>query len=890
MSLSYIENYVYFNEDMQRTLNFRGHMELQNLQYDEYVEELKNCFAHSIPIETRVLARVLAVSWARHDWELSQFLLKRSADPRVMNSVNVSVVLKAAKLVDAKRRMAAIKRKKIKKRPAHISVELRKLSYEEPSGSLTGSLCKWINKNWIRNIDVDVLSYSLEEKHQMKKWKQLISYLHTPSIYFKYPEFLNRINTQGRWEKQVQQEEFSKLDDLLAKGFILPAEYEKKKSILTGEENDNNFDDKTKVYQYEPKNCNWDMYDFSDQDRVNPPNPGHPFIIHGDMGHINTDIVVVKLGSFLEGYLGGAIEDYYGEDILPFLHKDLDVPDIKDVNIRKATRKFRRGDELVSVVEVEKVGGLSGSSTVYYDRETLQSKLPNTKPNSPHLLISIVGDKQYVPVTACSVEKTVRCMYNALAKECPVPEGETRTVAIPPFCFNSSTYHPKESRSKILKAQIKAILEGSIRYPQFVPIIVCPSDDLHKLCLYARSETVDTPTYGILENEDSSVFKELVSHLDAKRLVTFVGAGLSMNSGLPSWKDLINYMASKAHIHPPTDDSDSFLYTAQDIKSQLGNAFGGTLKDGLGYTTSSRPNPSVTHYLLSRLSTSHVITTNYDLLIEDTYRYLKTPGFVVSKSSDVAKVPISSVHTNILKIHGDINDPDNVVFTHEDYDNYFEERPAVSTLLKGLLFNRSFLFLGYSLRDPNLHSLMDEVSSVLKDAQRHCYAIIFEGGENEIRNWKEKGLQVIKLKGDSVQQKIYSLWRFLDVLQQSCQKNIGAWLSDENRDFIPTTLPRKTEQTINRLRDTLKELSDQMDDPQVADFVFPWLLLGTEMGLSLATNKWDSIAEVMRSKGRGESESLDYLSSLVAGLQMSCGKGEQPYLDAIDELIKDRFV
>lgn len=107
----------------------------------------------------------------------------------------------------------------------------------------------------------------------------------------------------------------------------------------------------------------------------------------------------------------------------------------------------------------------------------------------------------------------------------------------------------------------------------------------------------------------------------------------------------------------------------------------------------------------------------------------------------------------MLKIHGDISTPHDIVLTKTDYDNYFQKRPAVSTLLKGnahdhnffntqkgLLLNRTFLFVGYSLRDLNLQIILNEVSSLLKDAKRPAYAVVFEATQAEIQHWKDQGI------------------------------------------------------------------------------------------------------------------------------------------------------
>ena len=99
---------------------------------------------------------------------------------------------------------------------------------------------------------------------------------------------------------------------------------------------------------------------------------------------------------------------------------------------------------------------------------------------------------------------------------------------------------------------------------------------------------------------------------------------------------------------------------------------------------------------------------------------------------------------NVLKIHGDISCPDEIVLTRSDYESYFTKRPAVSTLLKGLLLNRTFLFIGYSLRDINLQIILNEVSSLLKDARRPAYAVLFDASDSDIEHWAKQGKKTQK--------------------------------------------------------------------------------------------------------------------------------------------------
>lgn len=74
------------------------------------------------------------------------------------------------------------------------------------------------------------------------------------------------------------------------------------------------------------------------------------------------------------------------------------------------------------------------------------------------------------------------------------------------------------------------------------------------------------------------------------------------------------------------------------------------LREALGFTSTHKPMPSLTHYLISGLPMRDVVTTNYDPLLEISLKALKVAAFTISEPSDVARAPTGQFHTNVLKV------------------------------------------------------------------------------------------------------------------------------------------------------------------------------------------------------------------------------------------------
>lgn len=77
----------------------------------------------------------------------------------------------------------------------------------------------------------------------------------------------------------------------------------------------------------------------------------------------------------------------------------------------------------------------------------------------------------------------------------------------------------------------------------------------------------------------------------------------------------------------------------------------------------------------------------------------------------------------MLKLHGDIADPDRVVVTKDDYERYSTENAALLLRLRNDLVTRSFLFVGFSFADPNLDLIFGQLRQIVGDSPRTHYAI-----------------------------------------------------------------------------------------------------------------------------------------------------------------------
>ncbi|WP_404383217.1 SIR2 family protein [Caenispirillum salinarum] len=103
-----------------------------------------------------------------------------------------------------------------------------------------------------------------------------------------------------------------------------------------------------------------------------------------------------------------------------------------------------------------------------------------------------------------------------------------------------------------------------------------------------------------------------------------------------------------------------------------------------------------------------IITTNYDTFLEEVF-----PGFQPYIGQESLLFGSPQGVAEIYKIHGCCTDPNSLVLTDSDYKQFHKKNPYLAAKLLATFVEHPIIFLGYSLSDHNIVSILGEIVGCL---------------------------------------------------------------------------------------------------------------------------------------------------------------------------------
>ena len=233
--------------------------------------------------------------------------------------------------------------------------------------------------------------------------------------------------------------------------------------------------------------------------------------------------------------------------------------------------------------------------------------------------------------------------------------------------------------------------------------------------------------------------------IEADDLVLFIGAGLSWNlkntenEPLGGWdkmvKSILSHLNEKGYItdeEKQSCDKPNPIDTLQELENRRisRREVGEFVKH---YFTLKEENDLSFHQKLFSLSTK-IITTNYDRAFEKAVPKLQEIKAYKTKDYELNRLKKDSVF--LFKLHGCIEHIDSMVLFPSDYDKLYksEGREAEHTLyaLRNLIFNKTFLFIGTGLGDPQINGIFKEIKRTQGIYNQEHYIITLDSLDDSL--------------------------------------------------------------------------------------------------------------------------------------------------------------
>lgn len=243
----------------------------------------------------------------------------------------------------------------------------------------------------------------------------------------------------------------------------------------------------------------------------------------------------------------------------------------------------------------------------------------------------------------------------------------------------------------------------------------------------------------------------LIDQIKEGQVVLFLGSGASKGAIHPHGDSppdgnqlrnlIVDKFLAKEFVGRPLDQvveiaiSESDLFTVQEYIYKIFNEF----------------KPSSFHKLIPAFKWAAIASTNYDLIIERAYSDAvekQQKPVVFTKNGERIEEKLKTLDSVIyLKLHGCITNISDqnlpLILTPEQYVTHRKGRSRLFDRMKSLAYEYPILFVGYTLSDPDIRSIMLELNE-LGDAKPRSYLLAPNVTDQDERFWESRKITSIK--------------------------------------------------------------------------------------------------------------------------------------------------
>ena len=282
--------------------------------------------------------------------------------------------------------------------------------------------------------------------------------------------------------------------------------------------------------------------------------------------------------------------------------------------------------------------------------------------------------------------------------------------------------------------------------------------------------------------------QEIIREIKEKKTVVFCGAGISFHSGLPLANDLVKYLLEKLNTNK--EDINAIINSSLPFESFIESLRSNSnVNEILEIFKHGEPNAN--HLLLAKLAKakylSTILTTNFDPLIEKAFEAQELKRGVdfevYYRENDLDKIKWNNTKINLVKIHGSVEDIQNMAITLEQVSSEIlsEKRKGVIEYIFSKGLHNSVLVMGYSCSD------IFDISIQIQAIRENYKKVVFLDHREDrqaVRNLTEKQHK------NPFQKFLKSKWILYNT--DKLVEKIWKYCIDERYSFLPRIAINKT--------------------------------------------------------------------------------------------------
>ena len=272
--------------------------------------------------------------------------------------------------------------------------------------------------------------------------------------------------------------------------------------------------------------------------------------------------------------------------------------------------------------------------------------------------------------------------------------------------------------------------------------------------------------------------QDLLGDLARQKVVLFLGAGVSasaitaLGGRIPGWPEFLDACSNEINdplrqqVKDILADRD-YLLACELLKTYHADQWEDILSSTFGQTAKASP----LHSALLGLRQRIVLTTNFDKVFETAWTACLSgsthyPKVIAQIDESIFRILKDHDGNFILKIHGTIDQANTLIFSRSEYIRMAFHSRNYSNFLESLLLNYTFLYVGFSMNDPAIVSLM-EMYALHYPTSRPHYIFVPQDVPENIVSLHKRLRKLVVMQYDSSNNHAHLLTLIKDLAEQA---------------------------------------------------------------------------------------------------------------------------